>query len=132
MTVDEHGLIIFDCQIFVFGSQKHCLLLNCSMYVDFMFCSGLPPFQCVDYSDSLHELISGHLKGAALHILCHTQGRTQLVPWLTHLLQVDSSTTTLWTGLVPIAGRLISFIINNQGEPWLPITTTVVCFVICL
>ena len=29
------------------------------------------------------------------------------LPYLTHLHQVDSSTTTLWTGLCPIAGCLV-------------------------
>ena len=47
MTVRECGIIVFNCQIIVFVSQKCCLLLNCTTLVDFIFCSGLPPIQCV-------------------------------------------------------------------------------------
>ena len=48
ISVDERGLIVFDCQKIAFGSRKRCscFLLNCSAVVDFIFRPGLPPIRC--------------------------------------------------------------------------------------
>ena len=49
MTADKRGLIVFDCQIIVFDSQKRCLLVNCSAFADYIIRSGLPPIRCCQW-----------------------------------------------------------------------------------
>ena len=39
---------------------------------------------------------------------------------LTHLRRVDSSTTTLWTGLFPIAGCMVSFYLFIENSVFNP------------